>query len=292
MARLLKEADLVRSQTGLETCGQYAEVACESFASPYEKDSLPVLICARNEQEDLPATLAFLAKSDRQVAPVVIDNGSQDETTVFAAKMGALVIDHKEPAGKAGALQAGFDFIRNSGISRDALCIDADTLVTSKWSASMEASLKEPVLQEKGGASYGLVTFRHGESQATDILRTAIINLRHTFNHVTNLRPQPRGSNCGFHLTDELIDEVKTTIEPTHLAKEDILLREAILRIGGTVIANVNPASITLTRGDRFSSVKELASVFFGVTNRSLLYGESPASHPVNISPDGHFLQA
>src|SRR3989344_2439752 len=85
---------------------------------------LTVVIITKNEEQDLPRTLASLAFADRIL---VVDSGSTDQTVEVAKKHGAVVIEHPFTS---YADQRNF----------------ADSQVTDGWTLSLEADV---VVSEK-----------------------------------------------------------------------------------------------------------------------------------------------
>ena len=57
--------------------------------------------------------------------PVVIDDGSQDDTAAIARAAGATVLRHAQNRGKGAAIQTAFDFFQQSG-AEFAILLDAD----------------------------------------------------------------------------------------------------------------------------------------------------------------------
>lgn len=85
--------------------------------------TVAVVIPARNEARIIAAVLANIATEVRshQVVPIVIDDGSEDETSAAAREAGAIVIRHWTNLGVGAATTTGF---------RAAQELDADIIVT------------------------------------------------------------------------------------------------------------------------------------------------------------------
>ncbi len=158
-----------------------SELVAELNPSTFNPSGTPVLICAKNEAQSLPATLRSLAASEHPVMPVVVDNDSSDETSVVAEQMGARVVRERRP-GKMAAFLTGLAYITEEmpGITK-ILSTDADTVASSRWAGSLVQKLEDHP-HDVGGVTFGLVGISGGPSRYTDILRTIVINRRQLIN--------------------------------------------------------------------------------------------------------------
>ncbi|HEY7225049.1 MAG TPA: glycosyltransferase family A protein [Micromonosporaceae bacterium] len=104
------------------------------------RECVAVVIPARDEEHDLPATLLALARSTVSVVPIVVDNGSQDDTGAVAAHLGARVVS-AESGAKMAATQAGLRHAITNLATKDVLFTDADTLVLPAWAETMRRRL-------------------------------------------------------------------------------------------------------------------------------------------------------
>lgn len=82
-----------------------------------------ILIPAYNESEHIGDLIRKLRSMDFR--PIVIDDGSKDNTAEIAAKSGAKVIRHDKNMGKGAALRTGFSAILDSDYDA-ALIMDGD----------------------------------------------------------------------------------------------------------------------------------------------------------------------
>ena len=82
-----------------------------------------VVIAALNEADSLPAVLAALPGdiAGLRLRPVVVDDGSRDDTAEVARRAGAVVARHRRNLGQGDALRTGFAV---------ALSLDASVVVT------------------------------------------------------------------------------------------------------------------------------------------------------------------
>jgi glycosyltransferase involved in cell wall biosynthesis len=163
-----------------------------------DPDVIPVIIAARNEEEDLPAILVTLARA--KALPIVVDNGSKDETTYeIAKKMGAITLRTK--GNKMGALQTGVKYVLDRWGEIDVLFTDADALVPRKWARGMVQEL------EKRDTGNGVVVFGnsfpwHGPSKITDLVRSIMGYREARRNIPQGKRPLVRGSNIALRLRE------------------------------------------------------------------------------------------
>jgi glycosyltransferase involved in cell wall biosynthesis len=78
---------------------------------------IAIVIPVLNEADSLPALLAEISKLAHTrglaITPVVVDDGSQDDSAAVAAASGAIVLRSHRNQGKASALQSGFDATRD-----------------------------------------------------------------------------------------------------------------------------------------------------------------------------------
>src|SRR3989344_4376440 len=156
----------------------YADWARQQFTHSAGQ-STPVLICARNEAADLPAALVSLARSYEPVQPIVVDNGSEDETAVYAEKTGAIVLTEPE-TGKTTAYQTGLRFVKAEMPKTSILlATDGDSIVNPVWSSNMVARASR--LRKTGGVTFSLGIVAGGESTATDLLRTTVLDAKQIY---------------------------------------------------------------------------------------------------------------
>lgn len=79
--------------------------------------TLTVVIAALNEAESLPEVLAALPDEldGLRIVPVVVDDGSADDTAGVAAAAGAVVVRHPRNLGQGEGLRTGFEVARRLG---------------------------------------------------------------------------------------------------------------------------------------------------------------------------------
>ena len=80
----------LRAMPPEEVMERFSARTTESFGG---SGGTPVIIAARNEERDLPATLVALSRNP-ELKPVIAVNGTDDQTAERAAAMGARAPDH------------------------------------------------------------------------------------------------------------------------------------------------------------------------------------------------------
>jgi hypothetical protein len=223
-------------------------------ASQFDRTGVPVVIAARNEQEDLPATLVSLANSERPVMPYIIENGSEDETANRARSMGAVVLRCSDPY-KMAALQLGVKFLAEEvKLEHPILFTDADTLVGKKWSRLMSVQAES----EKPTVLCGASVFAHGPSKVVDALRTGNALAKDTLLAVRDRSPNAKGHNMSVnfaHSEEALLSYL--AIEKRLFIREELKIVREIIATGGEVRRELGWQATVLTRGDRFASIAQ-----------------------------------
>jgi hypothetical protein len=74
-----------------------------------------VIVPAHDEEESLPATLDELRRKAPDIAVLVVDDGSRDDTARIARERGVPVVSHAVNLGVGGALQTGFRWALGHG---------------------------------------------------------------------------------------------------------------------------------------------------------------------------------
>lgn len=217
--------------------------------------AVPVVIAARNEAHDLPATLLSLAKSELPVLPIVVENGSNDATGEYASEMGAITL--KSPvAAKMAALQLGVNYVRAELNSNLMLFTDADTLVSRHWSDAMTSILvgarKSPAIV------CGMGIFMHGNKVRVDAARSAYTLARDSVKGVLGGRPTANGFNIGILFDEDgQMAEQYQNLAPDLFIGEDAAIADKCLAIGGVILRSNHLSSVVVTRGDRYKSLRD-----------------------------------
>ncbi len=220
---------------------------------------VPVLIAARNEAHDLPATLLSLAHSRVSVSPVVIENGSEDDTARYAEEMGALVLRSELPA-KMAALQLGVSYVAgNRSDANEVLFTDADTLVGPDWVAAMKERLGTTAA-DSAIATAGCI-FTHGEKLSVDTARSLNILTKRVLSQVLKKDTFANGNNMAIRFGDNETIDAYNSLDPLLFVGEEKAITDIVVANGGKIEQTMHPASIVATRGDRFSSLGECLKI-------------------------------
>lgn len=250
------QVNYLRHTSPSELVDEYSNYCSTAFVS----DGLPVVIAAHNEETDLPATLVALAGSNADVLPIVVENGSHDQTADIARKMGAHVLELPEPA-KMAALQAGVSEALASKDGRTVLFTDADTLVGKRWAQHMSKRLTEPCVKyELPTIISGPVVWSHGEKRAIDAVQTLSGCTKDVLKLIQNKRQSMRGPNMGIVFTDELQDMYQM-INPNLFVGEELAIADIAVRLGGRALRTLSPKATVVMRGDRISTWHDCVKV-------------------------------
>jgi len=120
-----------------------------SSTTTHQEPCIVVVMAAYEEAGSLAGVLAALPERlcGLPVRPVVVDDGSRDDTAVEARKAGAVVCTHRRNLGQGDALRTGFDVARGLG-ARVVVTMDAD----GQHDPGELKALVEPVVS--GAAQY------------------------------------------------------------------------------------------------------------------------------------------
>lgn len=241
----------LRSTPGEKVVRDYADFTRGQF----KEDGLPVVIAARNEEVDLPATLLALADSHDAVMPIVVENGSNDRTQEFASAMGAKALT--VAAHKMGALQLGISHaLTQEKMGRSVLFTDADTLVGRNWARAISPDGHHA---QESHVRYGSVAYAHGEASHIDAIRTAYAFAKDLNSLARNKRPVGRGANMSIYFSeqDEFYEEYMQLPSDLFIAEEE-KIADMVENHGGKVSRALGLRALAVTRGDRYDSLKTL----------------------------------
>jgi glycosyltransferase involved in cell wall biosynthesis len=220
---------------------------------------IPVIIPVRNEAEDLPATLYTLARSREPVLPVVVNNGSKDNTEGLAREMGAHVCNWALP-GKMGATQRGIAYVNDELGSNLALFTDGDALLRPGWAAAMRRVLN--ACQATQGASvWGPRAYAHGESKTADAVRSAMYIAKAAV-RAKRKGSLPRATGVNYGLLLDPAGAIRSAIDALDsgiFSGDDRAIRDAVARAGGQVVGSISLSTLVISRGDRMT-LKDLLS--------------------------------
>jgi len=157
------------------------------------------LVPALNEEKTIAKIVKRLKKI--KVKPIVIDDGSSDDTARLAKKAGATVIVHKVNKGKGEALKTGFRYVlKKCPKTKYVVLIDADMQYTPEDSLKLIKPLKDGEADfVTGYRNWRTVPYRH--QMGNFVWRTAFNLLFGT---------QLNDTNCGFMaFTKKAISKIK-----------------------------------------------------------------------------------
>jgi len=235
-----------------------AEVG-EFTRNAFNEAGTPVLICAYNEEADLPVTLASLARSSEAVNPIVVDNGSSDRTAEFAEVLGATVIEERGPA-KVFALIKGIGYIANELGKLEILFTDADTLVQKHWASRSGSELDK--LGDYGVVSGAALYHNYGPGSRLkpfNLFHGAGALVKHYGRYLSATPLSARGGNMAVRFDNtDTVDEILSTFRLDKLTTEDSVLTENLISSGAHDSYLLDPRTIVLTRGDRITDLATL----------------------------------
>jgi glycosyltransferase involved in cell wall biosynthesis len=240
---------------------KYADITTKIFSNV--DDAIPVIIPSRDEEYDIPACLAALARSKLRVIPIVVVNCSKDRTYERAKRMGAIVTEINGVK-KVGATQHGMKLvlkkILKNNTNRIILFTDADTLVTRNWSQILTDRLKKSLKSnlDSGVAIFGSSIYMHGPSRMADIGQSAhglIADLRQL---VLRSKPLVRGHNYGLGLgSGNIIIDIINKLDPKQVYRDDVALYDNLRKAGVRTLRCLHVRTVVITRGDRAHSFSE-----------------------------------
>jgi hypothetical protein len=262
-----KELFSLRNTAASEIVDRFADVTRQQFDYA---NGTPVVM-GSYDGKDLPLLLVALGRSSMPLAPVVVDNKpGQGGIREHAEAMGARVIDEEIP-GQMSAVSTGIEYAATAHPDSYIMVTDDDCLPTAQWAETMVRHAR--LNRELGGIAYGGVILEHGQSQLTDLLRTAYGLATNVRRKITHSSPKARGPN-GILLPDEhgrILEELRMKAPDAFPC--DVSVQESVVAAGGEVKSILNPRAFTFTRGDRFSSVGSLAKdLMQRGKNRAKLY--------------------
>lgn len=244
----------LRDIPGPETAQIYGSSTLQIF-NKAGAEATPVIICALNEENDIAATLVSLSLSEAPVRPIVIDNGSEDETAAIASSMGAILLEEPLPS-KMKAQQLGVKYALAETEHHSLLFTDADTILGKSWAGSMLADARN-LDTGQGGLLFGHVGFTHGESPLTNIVRNTVHAAKQTHSRIARTQPVAHGANTVIWLDNGGCIEKGLHNLATDVWPQDMAVRDSVLACGGIVKASLGVKSVAFTRGDRYKSFRE-----------------------------------
>lgn len=242
--RLLRDSRLSQK----DFLNKYTNVIKKAFPESLDNNTIPVLICAHNEEKQLPLLLHALSKSSASVKPVVVNNHSTDDTGDIARSLGAEVIE--EPIkGLMPALIAGFRYLNKVRVSQF-LLTDADTYPTTSWASTMN-KLAGSIDPDSGGVIYGQAIY-YGEP-LRDLARTTSEMLGDLI-YLAHHKVVASGPNgfIKFGENGQIATQLTTRLNPNIALSTDKYVRDQVIEAGGQVKKTMTPNTWVFARGDRY----------------------------------------
>lgn len=245
---------MARRAFGANVVDSYGAFTRSAFSANRRHDGFtPVYITAKNEEDDLPATLLALATQREPTFPFVIDNDSEDETAAIGRRMGAEVIS--VPYGrKMAATKAAVEHASLERQQHPFLLTDADTSPVPTWSGSMSRRLNKADLGT-GSAVFGNSLLWLGDNPAADAVLSMAKLVRGARNTITG-HIDPRGHNYGVKLDEDgRMRDAISGLDDEIFAGDDWLIYEELVGAGANVVGVNSLKTIVVTRNDRGSTV-------------------------------------
>lgn len=248
----------------------------EFSRTQFNEAGTPVLICAYNEEEDLPVTLAALSRSDTAVQPYVVDNGSTDRTAEFGEAMGAIILAEQRPA-KIFAVASGLEFIVRNRVAPQVLFTDADIVMTRQWTGNLLGHLVDA--GEFSAVSGSAISHRLGEQRPqfmASSVRTVANVGKFYLDSIRNRPAKGRGHNMGFAFDspDRALDIVEA-LDFTSPVTDDTQVMQGAISRGAASARATEISSIVLSRGDRMPNLLAVLRAFSNPDyRRRVLYSE------------------
>jgi len=229
---------------------EYGESIRSTFkVNSNNPNSLPVLICARNEEEKLPKLLYSLAMQTYPVQPIIIDNASTDSTAKVAEDLGCIVIEETKP-GLIFALKKGFSYFNDNNETRPILLTDADTIPVNTWAEKLQ-NQSNRLFDSNGGQLFGPV-FYYGRS-LIGLMKT--IYFSHYKDRVAykNKFIKARGPNAILIPDDKqkILESLACKMDESVVTGTDELVKDTVADSGGSLDRTWDVSATVFSSYDR-----------------------------------------
>jgi glycosyltransferase involved in cell wall biosynthesis len=240
---------------------KYAEGINDVFYPLENENAVPVVIAARNEENDLPALLSSLAGNGIPLAPLVVDSASTDRTPDFAKAFNASVITVAEP-GKQIALSEGLRHIFElRGCAEVILFTDADVVLPSAWAEILVAGIQSMNPTVPRAVAGTVEYYEDGEKALKNTLLTAMCLARDKKAWRAG-EPRAHGNTMAIHPAGiKTVADAVVGLEHTHgpsKPKEDQAMF-GIFREYGETMPILDPRARIVARGDRYPTLRSAA---------------------------------
>jgi len=254
--------------------------------------SVPVLIAARNEADQIGKVLASLPRG--AVEPIVLSNGSTDATVTIARSFGARTFD-LEAEGKMIALQHGLTHLGRRALE-PVITLDADSwpCLPSKWLPALLQPLEQQPTENS--AFCGGTVYRGGSDALSDAFHT-LREYRH-YRRMERTRNREfkyfTGRNAVFRMTADALDEVLSL--PNLWPGEDRYMARILSSHGGTIGFVAGLGAAVFSDGSRRESLRERLSRTkqdnLDINYASYLAEAPPGSIPAETYLEGRFAES
>lgn len=238
----------------------------------------PVLIAARNEAENIGRTLKCLP---RNIEPIVLANGCEDNTVNIARDFGVRVHELDQP-GKLPALQQGMKLLGNRALE-PFVTLDADTrpLVAQRWINALRVSRDELPKDKPAVVIGGLLL------KTKNPVSAALHSAAHARRHFIYSTDPDNGTFSGANMLLNLHDDetLERVLAMPHIwPGEDVALKDVVVDQGGKSLKTLKPCSLAITSGMRFLKMRDRYRLGLEATiqtiHNSYLIDAAPGSVP------------
>jgi glycosyltransferase involved in cell wall biosynthesis len=212
--------------------------------------STPVIIAARNEAEQIGYTLDSLSKQAAGAEPVVIVNGSTDNTPDIAREAGAIVLESEE--GKMPAIQTGLRYLGKRALD-PLLVLDADSHPFSKnWTRRMTNEMQS--LPEEQSAIVWAPYIFNGEINPALGAFFSATSMQVSWVDRNKEHPRTiRGGNTGLFMKEyELLESMLSL--PNYWPRQDVATFDTMMKHDSTHKVVFHPEAWILTSGYRINN--------------------------------------
>lgn len=249
IAQTIDRARTLSKIPGYQVLKEYEQ----GMKSAFEKrNGVPVLVCAYNEEDNLPRLLFALSESKLSIRPIIINNGSTDGTENIAKTLNIELVQEEKP-GLVYAKMAGFRYIQQTGLtSQTVLSTDADGLPGINWSQKMQGL--GDTLPNNGGQLFGTYLYYGGKELGSDFMLSSVFHAKGFIKYYLHGTVSAHGC-ANFAIK---FDENKKIIEAVQKLDTNItigndgLLRDSIRMSGGKIERTLNPQTLVLTKSDKY----------------------------------------
>lgn len=248
----------LRSMPSERIVNEFSDQTRKQFSQfALDNEVIPVAVPVKNEEEDMPALLVSMSRSEAPLFPIIVDNGSTDATIDYARQMiGVDPLIWAEP-GKMGATQLAIRYSLEE-FGNTLLFTDGDTLIRPNWAKNMKRAM-QGIPGEEGLGVFGVGIYAHGESRAVDFARTTSFMAKGLIGKMLQRDPRATGFNYGLRFDrDGAMQAAIDGLDPHIFRGDDRAIRDAVVEAGAPIIGAVGLSTAVISRGDRMSSFLDL----------------------------------